>query len=125
MSDIEAYFCQSEFLREFLGEDEQEADARIDHILDVRAKEIRDQFDKQRGSHNQEFHSAGGSPTNDDVWANFQGRPLRGAKGKYVFNQLKNTVPENKFREEAILKHQTVVELAPTLRKKIQELLDD
>jgi ABC-type dipeptide/oligopeptide/nickel transport system ATPase component len=121
-SDLEAYFCQITFLQHFLRCSEMEASGFVDQVLNARAEEIREQFNKQRAAHNAELHKAGGSPTNDEVWASFQGRALKGAKGKYVFSQLTNAVPGNAFRREAILKHTLAIDIAPTLKQVIQQM---
>jgi len=72
---------------------------------------------------NEEIYKEGGSPTNDDVWDAFQSRSLRGAKGKYVFKQLKNDISGNIFHEEALLDCLLNADLAPTLKEKLDELL--
>lgn len=101
-SDIEAYFCQGTFLEVFLGCPQATAQGYLAAALANQAGTIQDQFASQRGAHNEELHKAGGSPTNDAVWTQFQQRPLRGAKGKTVFNRLKNSVPAQAFRVESI-----------------------
>lgn len=123
-SDIEAYFCQPEFLKSFLGCTLDEATAYVDKILEQQVT-IRDQFNSQRVAHNQELHKEGGSPTNDDVWTEFQARPLKGAKGKFVFNQLKNVIPRNAFDKRNILAHRPQLEIAISLKRKLEELLSD
>ena len=123
LSDLEAYFCQSTFLQSLLGCSEEEANAYMEALLAQHATPIRDQFDKHRTAHNEELHKAGGSPTNDHVWETFQTRPLKGAKGKYVFKQLKNKIPGNAFRDDAILNHSPAVHIAMSLKLKLEQLL--
>lgn len=123
-SDIEAYFCHSHFIQEIVGFSEEEAVAYTDLVLTRHSQPIRDMFDKHRAAHNEELHKAGGGPTNDDVWSLFQTRPLRGAKGKFVFSQLKN-IPGNGFREDAIIAHKIQVEIAPKLKRTLQKLMKD
>lgn len=122
-SDIEAYFCQTSFLEILLNCSEQQAQEYISRVVDVHAIPIREQFDKQRAAHNQELYREGGSPTNEVVWNGFQGRPLRGAKGKFVFRQLKNQVPGNAFSEEAILRAILGGQIALSLKHKIEQVL--
>lgn len=122
-SDLEAYFCQSIFLQNFLGCSEVEACTYVDNILSRDNTPIKDQFESQRAGHNEELHKAGGSPHNSDVWASFQTRFLKGAKGKYVFKQLKACIPRNAFREEAILNYSMTVEIAPSLKQVLEQLL--
>jgi AAA15 family ATPase/GTPase len=124
-SDIEAYFCQSQFLQDLIGCSEDDANAYVDAVLTQNAQPIRQQFDSQRTSHNEELYKAGGSPPNRDVWNWFQTRQFKGAKGKYVFKQLKNKIPGGAFREETILNHNLTVEIALGLRNKLEQLLAD
>ena len=84
---------------------------------------IKEQFAKQRAAHNGELHKAGGSPTNDDVWAAFQGRTLKGAKGKFVFKQLKNKVPGNAFSETTVEALVNYPERALSLKANLEDLL--
>ncbi|WP_200941240.1 hypothetical protein [Methylobacterium sp. Leaf111] len=84
---------------------------------------INEQFVKQRAAHNEELHKAGGSPTNQVVWKALQQRPLKGAKGKFVFRQLKNKVPENKFSESMIDLHTEYPERATSLKRNLEDLL--
>jgi len=125
LSDVESYFCDATFLNDLLGCDAGESQPYIDAILSRHATPIRDQFNKQRAAHNEELHKEGGSPTNEDVWSSFQTRPLQGAKGKFVFNQLKNAVPRGTFTPEAIQLHTFSVEIATDLKTKICSLLED
>ena len=125
LSDIEAYFCQSQFLQDFLECSEDEANAYVNGVLAQNGQPISEQFDKQRAAHNEEFYKTGGSPSNGDVWNKFQTRSLKGAKGKYVFNQLKNKIPGSSFRKEAILNHKLEVEIALGLKNKLEQLLTD
>jgi hypothetical protein len=122
LSDVEAYFCESQFLQSFLGCTETDAEQVIDSILTNHSQPISDQFASQRTAHNEELHQTGGSPTNVDVWNSFQGRPLKGAKGKFVFNQLKNVISGNRFRPENITKHMPTVEIAPDLKQVLERL---
>jgi len=122
-SDVEAYFCQPSFLEIFLQCPQQQA---LDYLAEVMAQNavpIRDQFNKQRTAHNEELHKAGGSPTNDNVWTAFQDRPLKGAKGKFIFKQLKNKVPAGAFSPEKIVKAQLGGQLGLDLKHKIDQLL--
>ncbi len=123
LSDIEGYFCKPSFIQSFLGCSEADAIQYVETILISKATDISGQFAAQRGAHNQELHAAGGSPANADVWATFQGRPLKGAKGKFILNQLKNAIPGSVFREDPILKHKPNVELAPDLKQLLQQLV--
>lgn len=125
LSDIEAYFCQIQFLQDFLGYSEDDANMRVNQVLTQNAQTIHQQFESQRAKHNEELYRGGGSPVNEDVWDGFQTRSLRGAKGKYVFNQLKTKIPSRAFTEESILNHTLNVEIAPCLRNKLEHLLSD
>jgi hypothetical protein len=57
------------------------------------------------------------------VWAAFQGRPLKGAKGKYIFNQLKNKVPANAFSEATVDSLAVFPERAASLKANLEDLL--
>ena len=84
---------------------------------------IEEQFVSQRAAHNQELYKAGGSPTNDEVRASLQVKPLRGAKGKTVFKQLKNKIPANGFSEATVALHSPYPERAASLKANLQDLL--
>lgn len=122
-SDIEAEFCDPAFLSSLTGRPSQECESWLNEIQVQQQVPIKDQFAAQRGAHNEELHKAGGSPTNDDVWTALQARPLKGAKGKFVFNQLKNKVPGNAFSEERVIAHIGYPERAPSLKANLQDLL--
>jgi energy-coupling factor transporter ATP-binding protein EcfA2 len=122
-SDVESYFCSTGFLEIFLTCSEEQATQYVAEILAQHATPIRDQFNSQRASHNQELHATGGGPTNDDVWTAFQVRPLRGAKGKFVFNQLKNKVPSGAFSEAKVLSGTLGGQVALDLKHKIEQIL--
>ncbi|WP_129127023.1 ATP-dependent nuclease [Geomonas oryzae] len=124
LSDVESYFCQAEFIQSFLGCSAADANEKITNILTRHAQPIREQFNKQRSAHNEELYKAGGSPTNEDVWETFQNRHLKGAKGKYVFNQLKNEIPGNVFKEDAILRSTLDGNIAVGLKAKLEHLLN-
>src|SRR5690606_15119926 len=96
------------------------------YVADVLARQqtpIEEQFAKQRAAHNQELHPAGGSPTNADVWRDFQGRPLKGAKGKFVFNQLKNSVPANRFDMDRVKAFPLTGQIALDLKHRLEGVL--
>lgn len=122
-SDLEAEFCDPGFLSSLTGEPINTCESWIAEVLAQNQVPIAEQFAAQRAAHNAELHKAGGSPLNDDVWATFQGRPLKGAKGKTVFKQLKNKVPGKKFSEAAALSHDGYPERAASLKANIEDLL--
>lgn len=122
-SDVEAYFCQPSFIGALAGCSEVDAEAYVADVLTRNQVPIRQQFDAQRAAHNQELHRAGGSPTNDAVLSGFQARALRGAKGKFVFNQLKNAIPGNVFSEQSILAANLSGLLAIDLKQKVEGML--
>lgn len=124
LSDIESYFCSPEFICDLTSCEQADSEQYIAEVFQQNSVPARDQFNSQRQSHNQELHATGGSPTNDEVWSSFQGRPLKGFKGKTVFNQLKNKVPRNQFSEENILDHNFNIELAGTLRTTLEGLIE-
>ncbi|AZR24630.1 ATP-dependent nuclease [Xanthomonas vasicola] len=123
-SDLESEFCNPSFLSSLTGESLAVCDDWIVQIVTANAIPISDQFSKQRAAHNEELHAAGGSPTNAEVWAELQHRPLRGAKGKYVMGQLKNKVPGRAYSEASVECHKGFPELAPSLKNAIELLLD-
>jgi ABC-type cobalamin/Fe3+-siderophores transport system ATPase subunit len=122
-SDIEAEFCSPAFLSALTGETITDCEAWISSILSQNQVPIDQQFSSQRAAHNEELHKAGGSPTNADVWTALQSKSLKGAKGKFVYGQLKNKVPQNKFRDQTILGLSSFPELAPALKANLQDLL--
>lgn len=121
-SDLEAYFCNSLFLSNLTGRTAEEIDLIINKILE-NEEEIKQMFAKQRKIHNEELHASGGSPTNEHVWASFQERPLRGAKGKWVFNQLKNKLTPKIFNEEIAQSSIFTIESAPSLKSILERIL--
>ena len=123
LSDIESYFCSPEFIMDLASCSGTDANSYIDAVLSSHSQPIFDQFKKHRKAHNEELYPEGGSPSNSDVWDVFQSRPLKGAKGKFVFKQLKNKVPENIFREESILAHPLRTEIATDLKQELETLL--
>lgn len=122
-SDLEAEFCDAAFLSSLTGEEMNTCEQWIDNVLLQNKAPIGEQFAAQRAAHNQELHKAGGSPPNADVLAAFQGRPLKGAKGKKIFSQLKNKVPGNKFSEATVLGHEGYPERAASLKANLEDLL--
>lgn len=122
-SDIEAYFCRPSFLEIFLNCPEQQALGYVSDVLGQHPIPIREQFEKQRAAHNDELHKAGGSPTNDNVWTSFQHRPLKGAKGKFVFKQLKNKIPGAVFSPENIFSAQIGGQVALDLKHKLDQIV--
>lgn len=122
-SDIEAYFCTPEFIELFLPCPRADADAYLAEVMRISRIPIDDQFAKQRAAHNKELHAEGGSPTNADVWNDFQARPLKGAKGKFVFKQLKNTIPHNRFGMEQVQAFQLGGQIALDLKHRLEAVL--
>ena len=122
-SDIEAEFCDSSFLSSLTGCPIHECEAWLNEIQAQSQSPIKDQFASQRAAHNEEIHKAGGGPKNEDVWASLQARPLKGAKGKFVFNQLKNKVPGNAFSDAKVIAHTGYPERAASLKADLQDLL--
>lgn len=122
-SDIEAEFCDPAFLSSLTSRPISECETWLAEIQAQNQVPIKDQFANQRGAHNEELHKTGGSPKNDDVWTALQAKPLKGAKGKYVFNQLKNKVPEKGFSEEKVIAHDRYPERAASLKANLQDLL--
>lgn len=122
-SDIEAEFCDAGFLAALTGAPLNDCQTWIDQILTQNQTPIKDQFASQRAAHNNELHKAGGSPTNADVWTALQARPLKGAKGKFVFGQLKNKVPGKAFSEASVEQVQAFPERAVSLKANLEDLL--
>jgi len=124
-SDVEAYFCAPGVVAQVANCEQNEASQYIDQILTAQSVPIKEQFSSQREAHNQELYKTGGSPANDDVWNTFQGNPLRGAKGKFVFKQLKNKIPSGKFSESSVQNLLLAEEVALSLKEKISEIISD
>lgn len=122
-SDIEAYFCSIEFIEIFLACSQQQANDYVGQVISQNVIPIKDQFDSQRAAHNAELYKSGGSPMNDSVWASFQNRPLKGAKGKFIFKQLKQKIPASAFSEEKILGSVLGGQIALDLKHKIEQLI--
>lgn len=122
-SDIEAEFCDPAFLAALTGQQEQECELWLTEILNQNQVPINEQFAKQRAAHNSELHKEGGSPTNENVMAAFQERPLQGAKGKFIFNQLKNKVPAGGFSNSTVEALTDFPERAASLKANLEDLL--
>lgn len=122
-SDLESEFCDPGFLSALTGEPIHLCENWLTEVSNQNQVPIKEQFAKQRAAHNEELHKAGGSPTNDDVWTAFQGRTLKGAKGKFIFNQLKNKVPANAFSEAAVGSLVAYPERAASLKANLEDLL--
>lgn len=122
-SDLEAEFCDPTFLSSLSGRPIHECESWLTEIQAQNQVPIKEQFASQRAAHNEELHKAGGSPTNDAVWAALQARPLKGAKGKFVFKQLKNKVPGNAFSDAQVIGHEGYPERAVSLKANLQDLL--
>ena len=101
-SDVEAYFCSPQFISTQCSISLATAQNHLDSILTSNAAPISQQFEGQRGAHNQEFYATGGSPENVSVWTSFQTRPLKGAKGKFIYKKLKSLL-NGKYNDQAIL----------------------
>ncbi|CEJ12863.1 hypothetical protein BN1110_03167 [bacterium YEK0313] len=122
-SDLEAEFCDPGFLSVLTGQPIHTCENWLTEISNQHQREIEDQFASQRAAHNEELHKAGGSPTNDEVWTAFQARPLKGAKGKFIFKQLKNKVPGGAFSEATVESLATYPERAASLKANLEDLL--
>lgn len=122
-SDLEAEFCSPAFISSLTGETAEQSQQLLSELLVANAGPISDQFASQRQAHNQELYAQGGSPTNDEVWDTLQTKPLKGAKGKYVYNQLKNKIPQNRFSDETVLAIESHGELAPSLKIALEALI--
>jgi ABC-type multidrug transport system ATPase subunit len=122
-SDLEAEFCDPGFLSALTGQPIQVCEGWLTEIANQNRVPIQEQFAKQRAAHNEELHKAGGSPTNEDVWASFQARPLKGAKGKFIFRQLKNKIPANAFSEITVEALEVYPERAASLKANLEDLL--
>ena len=122
-SDLEAEFCDPSFLSALTGQPIHTCETWLSELANQNQVPIAEQFAKQRAAHNEELHKAGGSPTNDGVWASFQQRPLKGAKGKFIFKQLKNKVPANAFSEATVQALVAFPERAASLKANLEDLL--
>lgn len=123
-SDLEAEFCDPTCIASLTGRSISDCQALLADILDKNATPIRDQFISQRGAHNEELHkSGGGSPKTDDVWEFFQVRTLKGAKGKFIFAQIKNRIQGGAFSEEKVISHIGFPERSLSLKAALQDLL--
>jgi ABC-type cobalamin/Fe3+-siderophores transport system ATPase subunit len=122
-SDLEAEFCDTGFLSALTGIPVNDCQVWIDEIRAQHQAPINEQFAAQRAAHNEELYKAGGSPTNADVWAGLQALPLRGAKGKFIFNQLKNKIPGGVFSESSVDQLEIYPERAASLKANLQDLL--
>jgi len=123
-SDIEAEFCDPEFLVALTGSPTSTCETWLSEIWDQNQLAIKEQFTSQRAAHSSELYKTkGGSPHNEDVWLALQRRPLKGAKGKFIFGKLKDKVPKGAF---SIAKIESLVcypERAASLKTKLQGLL--
>lgn len=119
-SDLEAYFCNTDVIREFLQCEAEKAD---DYLKRANGFDIKSEFAKQRVAINRELYPQGGSPTNVKVWEELQDRPLKGAKGKSVFRQLKSLLQKEKFNEDNVRGKNYSITLEASLKKELARLL--
>lgn len=123
-SDIEAYFCNPELICSNIPElSQQQIMQYIDNIITTKTSDIKQTFDKHREAHNHELYKHGGSPPNDVVIQELQQRFLNGAKGKFVFNQLKSKI-KNNFSEEIAMQFDLSGTIADSLKQKINTILN-
>lgn len=122
-SDVEAYFCGADFISAHCGMPLAVAQNNINVILTREAAPISQQFAGQRTAHNQELYRAGGSPANAVVWATFQSRPLKGAKGKFIYRQLKNALAANYTDQSILCSAALTGNLAPDLKTKLESMV--
>lgn len=122
-SDLEAEFCAPAFISSLTGENVEQCQQWLSEVLSSNAQQISDQFASQRQAHNQEIYAQGGSPTNEQVWQMLQTKPLKGAKGKYVYKQLKNKIGQSRFSDQTVLSLENHCLLAPSLKTALQALL--
>lgn len=123
-SDLEAEFCSPAFVSSLTGETDAQCQQWLSEVLVSNAGPISDQFASQRKAHNEEFYAQGGSPTNDQVWNMLQTKPLKGAKGKFVYKQLKNKIGHDRFSDQNVLSHEGHAELALSLKTALTTLLN-
>lgn len=122
-SDIEAYFCTAPAVAAVTGLSVADAQTTIDSVLARNIQPIRDQFDSRRAAHNEELHKSGGSPKTEDLWAEMASTPMKRAKGKYIFGQLKNAVTGGRFGIEAVVAQGVGAPIAKDLKTKLESLL--
>lgn len=122
-SDIESYFCTADFIAKFLNFSIEDSQKIIDNVLEKHSRPIKDQFNKHRASHNEEFYKEGGSPTNEDVLLEFNNKNLKGAKGKFVFRQISTEIGNDKFSKNKIISCKLDVEVASDLKDFIRLVL--
>lgn len=122
-SDIESYFCNTNIIAEITCADTTTAQGYLDTAISRKTNETKDKFASHRKAHNKELWPEGGSPTNDNVWQEMQGKPLKGAYGKGIFSELKNQIPHNAFRENIIWDTNFSVEIASDLKSILEDLL--
>lgn len=121
-SDIEAYFCTPSIISMTSGLSLKDSEALLAKAITKNEVKIKQQFAKQRKAHQDEMYSAGGSPANEDVWKSFEARPLKGAKGKIVFNELKNLTNE-KHSEKHLATVTSRTEVALDLKALLESML--
>lgn len=122
-SDIESEFCDPEFLQALTGESKATCEQWLATALSKNHTQICEQFARQRAAHNAELYKAGGSPTNAVVWTSLQGNTLKGAKGKFIFRQLKNIIPNNAFSETRVESLVNFPNRAASLKASLEDLL--
>lgn len=122
-SDLEAEFCESTFLSALTGQPVSVCETWVSDILTQHAVPIKEQFAKQRAAHNEELYKAGGGPTNDEVWTALQCLHLKGAKGKFIFSQLKNKVAAGAFSDSSVKAFDAFPERAQSLKETLKDML--
>ncbi len=101
-SDIESYFCNVALVAKIVACSKEEASGYIQTAINKETANVDASFVSQRKAINSELNSDGSGQSNDEVRAEIKKGPLEGARGKTIFNSLKNVVPSGKYNDVAI-----------------------
>ena len=123
LSNIESYFCVWDFIKTLDNLPSDFSEEKLNEIIESYNFLENEKFISQRKAHNEELHSAGGSPTNQEVWDDLQSRQLKAACGSLVFNEIKNKLNDTCFSEVAILSKELEGNIASSLKDFLENLL--
>ena len=123
--DVEAYFCQPDYLMKLYNADEPTAREWIRQAVDATTK-TRDKFFEKRKKTNYHLWVDGGGESSEDLWVKWGEKSDQTVLGKSLLKSLKNIVKTNGANEKLL--DRFVVpdgyEVAPTLKSVIEKLLN-
>lgn len=95
-SDVESYFCSSEYLSKLFDVDKEISDAWISSA-EASAAKLKDFKEKRKTINRLLYTEDGGSPSTDSLWAEWNGPSEKTAVGKDLLGALKALISKEGF----------------------------